>query len=83
MEAAAEYYAGSLSLRAGYVDFQSFQRYLGYGERDPWRDAILAQPTTWASGANYLKGSLVWGAWTGRFDSTRTALPPLTTCCGG
>ena len=62
MEAAAEYYAGSLSLRAGYVDFQSFQRYLGYGERDPWRDAILAQPTTWASGANYLKGSLVWGS---------------------
>jgi hypothetical protein len=61
MEAAAEYYASSLSLELGYVEFREFQDYLGYGERDPWRDAVLASPSTWASGANYLKGSLVWG----------------------
>ena len=61
MEAAAEYYAAALSLELGYVDFPQFQRYLGYGERDPWGDAVLVSPSTWASGANYLKGSLVWG----------------------
>lgn len=61
MEAAAEYYAAALSLELDYVDFRQFQQYLGYGERDPWRDAVLATPSTWASGANYLKGSLVWG----------------------
>ncbi|WP_232702046.1 hypothetical protein [Halobacterium wangiae] len=62
MEAAAEYYAASLSMRAGLVEFDSFQRYVGYGERSPWRDATLARPETWAAGANYLKGSLVWGS---------------------
>jgi hypothetical protein len=62
MEAAAEYYAGSLALQAGYVEFETFQSYLGYGERRPWRDAVLANPSTWPSGANYVKGSLVWGS---------------------
>jgi len=61
MEAAAEYYAASLSLELGHVSFADFRRYLEYGERDPWRDAVLASPSTWSSGANYLKGGLVWG----------------------
>ncbi len=62
MEAGAEYYAALLSLRTDYVSFSAFQTHLSYGERDPWRDAILSQPSTWPSGANYVKGSLVWGA---------------------
>jgi hypothetical protein len=61
MEGAAEYYAAALSLALGYVDFSQFSDYLAYGGRDPWRDAVLASPETWPSGANYLKGSLVWG----------------------
>jgi len=61
MEAGAEYYAGLLALRTGYVSFGAFKAQLSRGERDPWRDAILSQPSTWASSANYLKGSLVWG----------------------
>jgi hypothetical protein len=61
MEAAAEYYAASLSLELGYVGFDDFRQYLAYGDRDPWRDAVLATPSTWSTGANYLKGGLVWG----------------------
>ncbi|SEV90076.1 hypothetical protein [Halobacterium jilantaiense] len=61
MEAAAEYYAAALSLDLDYVDFSQYREYLGYGGRDPWREAVLASPSTWSSGANYLKGSLVWG----------------------
>jgi PGF-CTERM protein len=61
MEAGAEYYAGLLALRTGYVSFGAFEAQLSRGERDPWRDAILSQPSTWAASANYLKGSLVWG----------------------
>ncbi|WP_336037425.1 hypothetical protein [Halobacterium yunchengense] len=61
-EAAAEYYSALLALRTGYVDFEAFETYLSYGEREPWRSAVLASPSTWAGGANYVKGSLVWGA---------------------
>lgn len=61
MEAAAEYYAAGLSLELGLVGFEQFQRYLADGQRDPWRDAVLASPPTWSPGANYLKGGLVWG----------------------
>mgnify|MGYP000002911826 CR=1 FL=1 len=61
MEAGAEYYAGLLSLQTGYVSFDAFRAHLSRGERAPWRDAILAQPSTWSASANYLKGSLVWG----------------------
>lgn len=62
-EAGAEYYSALLALRTGHIDFDSFQTYLSYGEREPWRNAVLADPTTWAGGgANYVKGSLVWGA---------------------
>jgi PGF-CTERM protein len=62
VEASAEYYSGLLALQMDFVDFDTFQTFLSYGTRDPWRDAILSQPSTWPSGANYLKGSLVWGA---------------------
>ena len=62
MEAGAEYYAALLALQTDYVSFEAFEAHLSYGERDPWRDAILSQPSTWPSGANYVKGSLVWGA---------------------
>ncbi|MFB6072827.1 MAG: hypothetical protein ABEJ88_07650 [Halobacterium sp.] len=62
VEASAEYYAAFLSLREGFVEFDEFQRYLAYGEREPWDDAVLAEPSSWPAGANYLKGSLVWGS---------------------
>lgn len=61
-EAGAEYYAALLALQTDYVSFSAFETHLSYGERDPWRDAILSQPSTWPAGANYVKGSLVWGA---------------------
>ncbi|MUV61906.1 CARDB domain-containing protein, partial [Halobacterium sp. CBA1126] len=61
MEAGAEYYASLLSLRTDYVSFGAFETHLALGEREPWRDAVLSQPSTWPSGANYVKGSLVWG----------------------
>jgi hypothetical protein len=60
-EAAAEYYSALLALRTGYVGFETFETYLSYGERSPWRDAVLSDPGTWPAGANYVKGSLVWG----------------------
>jgi len=60
-EASAEYYSALLALRTGYVGFEAFETYLSYGERSPWRDAVLTDPSTWPSGANYVKGSLVWG----------------------
>ena len=60
-EATAEYYAAALSLKLGYVEFEQFQRYLADGQRRPWRDAVLTSPPTWPSGADYLKGGLVWG----------------------
>lgn len=61
-EASAEYYSALLALRAGYIGFDRFQTYLSYGEREPWRNAVLADPDTWAGGgANYVKGGLVWG----------------------
>jgi hypothetical protein len=60
-EASAEYYSAFLALRGGYVSFAEFETYLEHGERDPWRNAVLAVPSTWESGANYVKGSLVVG----------------------
>ncbi|MFB6269920.1 MAG: PGF-CTERM sorting domain-containing protein [Halobacterium sp.] len=61
-EASAEYYSALLALRTGYIGFQRFETFLSYGERDPWRNAVLADPDTWSGGANYVKGGLVWGA---------------------
>lgn len=60
-EGAAEYYSALLALRTGYVGFEAFETHLSYGERSPWRDAVLSEPATWSSGANYVKGALVWG----------------------
>jgi hypothetical protein len=60
-EATADYYAALLALEAGDIGFEAFRTYLGRGDDDPWRDAVLARPETWARGANYVKGSLVWG----------------------
>jgi hypothetical protein len=60
-EASAEYYSAFLALRGGYVSFAEFETFLEHGEREPWRDAVLSVPSTWESGANYVKGSLVVG----------------------
>ena len=61
VEALADYYAALLSLEGGHVDFRAFSQYLGRGDDAPWGDAVLARPGTWEYGANYVKGSLVWG----------------------
>jgi len=61
VEAGAEYYAALLALRTGHVRFSAFEAHLSYGERTPWRDAVLSEPSTWPSGADYVKGPLVWG----------------------
>lgn len=59
VEATAEYYSALLSLRGGFVSFEQFETFLEHGEREPWRNAVLADPSTWDRGANYVKGALV------------------------
>jgi hypothetical protein len=61
VEASAEYYSALLSLRGGYVSFEEFETFLEHGEREPWRNAVLADPSTWDRGGNYVKGALVMG----------------------
>lgn len=61
VEAVADYYAALLALEQNRIGFDSFSDYLGRGADDPWADAVLARPETWTYGANYVKGSLVWG----------------------
>ncbi|MFW5918963.1 MAG: CARDB domain-containing protein [Halanaeroarchaeum sp.] len=61
-EASAEYYAGLLSLEQGLVSFDAFQRHLSQGARDPYGSSVMTRPDTWAAGANYLKGALVFGS---------------------
>ncbi|MFB6070754.1 MAG: CARDB domain-containing protein [Halanaeroarchaeum sp.] len=61
VEAAAEYYAALLTFQQGRIDFQEFHDHLALGARDPYASSILTEPSTWARGANYLKGALVLG----------------------
>ncbi|WP_265109355.1 CARDB domain-containing protein [Halosolutus halophilus] len=62
VEAQAEYYAGLFALERGLVDFDAFADDLEAGERDPYADAILADPTTWTDDrTDYVTGPLVYG----------------------
>ncbi|WP_232688643.1 hypothetical protein [Halobacterium zhouii] len=61
VEAVADYYAALLTLEQGRIGFDSFSDYLGRGAEAPWADSVLARPGTWEYGADYVKGSLVWG----------------------
>ncbi|MFB6093721.1 MAG: CARDB domain-containing protein [Halanaeroarchaeum sp.] len=61
-EATAEYYAALLSLEQDLIDFEAFRDHLALGTRRPYPAAVLSEPETWARGANYLKGALVYGS---------------------
>lgn len=60
-EATGTYYAALLSLEAGHIEFEQFQRVLEQGEADPQATSVLSQPDKWENNANYWKGSLVAG----------------------
>ncbi len=60
-EATATYYAALLTLRQDRIAFDEFHDALERGTRADYADTVLADPDTWTSGANYLKGSLVTG----------------------
>ncbi|MFC5279183.1 PGF-CTERM sorting domain-containing protein [Halorubrum rubrum] len=60
-EASATYYAALFALDRGATDFDSFERTLARGERDPAASSVLADPGTWQRNADYTKGSLVAG----------------------
>ncbi|RQG94677.1 hypothetical protein [Natrarchaeobius chitinivorans] len=61
-EAQAEYYAALLSFELGLIEFEEFSRHLGAGERSPYADGVLVDPTTWQDGrTDYVKGRLVYG----------------------
>lgn len=61
-EAQADYYAGLLALEQGLIDFETFERYLADGERDPYADGVLRDPDTWTDErTDYVKGRLVAG----------------------
>lgn len=62
VEGSADYYAALLALRQDRIGFEAFADHLAVGEREPYADAVLAEPGTWARGANYRKGALVVGA---------------------
>ncbi|MFB6082337.1 MAG: hypothetical protein ABEJ67_05900 [Halanaeroarchaeum sp.] len=61
VEASAEYYSALFTLQQGRIDFERFHDHLQLGSRSPYASSILTQPSTWARGANYLKGGLVLG----------------------
>ncbi|WP_284033193.1 CARDB domain-containing protein [Halobaculum lipolyticum] len=61
VEGSADYYAALLALRQGLVGFDEFADHLAQGARDPFAEAVLADPDTWVAGAQYRKGGLVAG----------------------
>ncbi|WP_138004891.1 hypothetical protein [Halalkalirubrum salinum] len=61
IEGGASYYAARLTLEAGDIRFEEFQRELARGEAPAYEDAVLADPETWTPGAQYRKGALVAG----------------------
>ncbi len=61
VEGSADYYAALLTLRQDRIDFERFAANLERGSRQPYSGVVLADPETWVSGAQYLKGGLVVG----------------------
>ncbi|WP_435062125.1 CARDB domain-containing protein [Halobaculum sp. EA56] len=61
IEGSADYYAASLALRQERIGFEAFADHLARGTRDPYADAVLADPDTWEGPAQYRKGALVAG----------------------
>ncbi|WP_440766578.1 hypothetical protein [Natronorubrum sp. DTA7] len=62
VEAQAEYYAALLGYEEGSIRFGEFGDHLERGERSPYADGSLNDPSTWAdSDTDYVKGPLVYG----------------------
>ena len=61
VEGSAVYYAALLSLEQGLIDFDEFHAMLAEGEQRPYRDAVLANQSTWRQHPDYQKGALVAG----------------------
>lgn len=61
-EASATYYGALLTLEQDRIDFDAFSGFLRQGTLRPQSTAVLAEPASWAGGANYYKGALVTGA---------------------
>jgi len=60
-EAAATYYAASLTLQQDRIEFDQFRSRLSAGRNSRYADAVLSDPSTWPDGANYDKGALAAG----------------------
>ncbi|MFP8951350.1 CARDB domain-containing protein [Natrialbaceae archaeon A-arb3/5] len=61
VEAQAEYYAATLALENGLIEFDEFERHLERGEHPPYADAVLSEPTTWTDDrTDYVKGRLAY-----------------------
>ncbi|MFC6729558.1 glycyl aminopeptidase, partial [Natronoarchaeum mannanilyticum] len=60
-EAAATYYAASLTLEQDRIEFERFRSRLSAGRNSRYADAVLSEPSTWPDGANYDKGALAAG----------------------
>ncbi|SDL04296.1 M1 aminopeptidase family protein [Natronorubrum texcoconense] len=62
VEAQAEYYAALLGYEEGAIRFGEFGDHLERGERSPYADGTLNDPSSWAdSDTDYVKGPLVYG----------------------
>ena len=60
-EGTATYYAALLTLEQERIGFPAFRNALEDGTSERVAAAVLADPATWAAGANYRKGALVAG----------------------
>ena len=60
-EGSADYYAASLSLRQGLVDFEAFARTLQRGRVARVENTVLTRRETWGTHGNYHVGALVAG----------------------
>ncbi|ELY36281.1 M61 metallopeptidase family protein [Natronorubrum tibetense] len=62
VEAQAEYYPALLGYETGTISFGEFGNHLERGERSPYADGALNNPSTWADrDTDYVKGPLVYG----------------------
>jgi len=60
-EATAQYYAALLTLEQERIGFEAFRDELALGERSVYDGVVLADQSTWARNANYVKGALAAG----------------------
>ncbi|AGB17725.1 putative protease with the C-terminal PDZ domain [Halovivax ruber XH-70] len=59
VEGQADYYAATLALELGYVEYDAFRRFVERGSRYPYDQGVLADPGTWADRETpYARGPL-------------------------